>query len=1656
MTLRFTPEAPPAEAQGQEILRFNPEGTKDVPAGAVQNRAVKYDFALGEDSPGVPSIAAQLQSGNENNLTDILTQRKAIQWETQKQDLISRLLSSASPETSQQDLDFLMGMSAVDAEEVANANALYNRDRQSPNAILETEYGKKFMRTVVNNDKTSSFFKAEQENPEQANQYLDAFEWGAARNTVAAKLAEEADEAWKNESLGQKALDIGGTLVPVWSNYRLSNVVKQAPATSLIPGTNIQEQISYLHSLSPDEFAKQAKAAVDSIPNTLLRSQFAHALLKFGDSDAGVANLNTTLDVIDTATGVGALAKAGVKAGARAAARRAASVEDGPSQTLRGVLKGALKSSARSDVDLAEVAEKTGMFRESALLKMVKGAKDLADRIPAISNPRNWYDGGTNLAREVQERLQKRASNRALYIEQALESPTVARTSEQRVADVAEAALRDLEADVRPSGTILDLDNGKPVYTVEQQSIDALKAQQDEWIQRLKTAKETQNLPVIKAAEKTIKDIAAKISASTNPTNRGTDFVLNPAERNLANVNSITIKIGDKNGLLFDNQAIAERWKQDNLASYKDAVVVQHGNKYYVELTKDLPDQIDNFKHADVPLQDKAADGWLNALLGGFRSPAHSMGEASTQGRLVATHGREEFVQALQEILKPIGSLAKNQKKELEYMLKKNRDFVNDVTGERGRYFNSQLEFEDAFRNKFNKLPTEQQVDAYNAYIQANDLDWVVRSAGWYRDKVRAGIENFGLSFTFDGANVEGAAKTRTRVKFNVEGREVKDVPRDLKYRFNIAVVDEDNGSVNVFSNFTESLDNIASIDTKLANGYKVIQVADANLRVPNGRGMRGVAFVVIKDFTRERLSIEGPYKAGGHVVNRYSHYVKQGNVSTGSDGKKYYTGDTAVFSAPTAKVAKARAEAAETARQMLRANDPALDAFVSKHLGMSGDAYRKLFRPTKNRRGELVPGLDLEVPFVATRAGERTVGNARYAQLYGDQFVDTVNSPYNLYTEMDRTFSGERESGNIPVLVEEGGVKQVLDDGSLLDPLETLERAAQNMVDLRTKRDFILRSAQDWVADFAHLLKKPDERSITDPVSTMAQADYIEGISWQDRRNADLARRQIMTFAGSLNKEERWNETIAARLLDLAYEKGGARGMELMETWMIPYVTNPMKLPNMFRKMATHLKLGFGNPVQLFLQAQTTANIVAISPRNGLHAGAAYPAIRAALLSPTMLKGATSRAALVGWKADEFTEMMESMVRNGWHKIGGTHSVVDELAVPQMVRRNGKTAADASLFFFREGEKIPRTISWATAYLDWKRANPGKALDRAAEAYIIKRADALNNNMSSANNAMWQRGPVAIPSQFFAYNIRLMESYFGKTLTKTEKARLFATHAALYGVPVATGGAIAVAPVYDIVKQSLMERGIKYDDTGFEAVMEGIPSVILEAMGGPELDVGARYGTGGITVFRDWIRDEKGIGEIALGASGSVAVDVAASLAPAFKAVLGLATDSPDDTLYYTTPEMVVKTIQNISGVSNAIKLIWAANTGKWMSKYGRVVDNVETGDAFWMALTGANTQQINEMYIMKDIHKDFMDARRAASLQLNEMLAAAFRNREDGDDRQEALRKFRAIAVASGFDQNEITTLIRNALRNQSEPDQVRIERQFEEDLRKKGIKN
>jgi hypothetical protein len=420
----------------------------------------------------------------------------------------------------------------------------------------------------------------------------------------------------------------------------------------------------------------------------------------------------------------------------------------------------------------------------------------------------------------------------------------------------------------------------------------------------------------------------------------------------------------------------------------------------------------------------------------------------------------------------------------------------------------------------------------------------------------------------------------------------------------------------------------------------------------------------------------------------------------------------------------------------------------------------------------------------------------------------------------------------------------------------------------------------------------------------------------------------------------------------------------EVVANWVDAFATR--RPFDGIRGFAFDLKLGLFNASQLFIQSATMLSATALSPRNGLKGMlGAVPLVtyaRAGVSKEAVLDVFAKRGV---WKAagfesaDEFKDFARFMNESGMMDIGNHLNIND-------IGANAVTGAKAKIQNFRETarlffympEQLNRMTAGRIAWEELKGANVARNSAKFREQ-MIKLTDDYSFNMMNGSAAQFQRGFMSIPTQFWGYNVRMMDAMFGNRFTLNQKLRLGIASMLFAG----SAGVTGVDGVMEFIKQSNPRIAEGFTDpqgdaTMFEKIAGNVDRGIVDAFiyntVGADVNVGEKLGTGGwlTTLFKDLYGiseyGPKSAAEMLTGPTGSTLW----SASETFANVVKWAAAESGGEGYPITKDTINKLAMEISTWSNTSKAIMALNYGYYVSKSGAVTADLPTQTAFFLAL--------------------------------------------------------------------------------------------------------
>ena len=1007
------------------------------------------------------------------------------------------------------------------------------------------------------------------------------------------------------------------------------------------------------------------------------------------------------------------------------------------------------------------------------------------------------------------------------------------------------------------------------------------------------------------------------------------DMEIIPASADrVTNTAAVNVRFGKRDGTLFASEQSAQNFAKRYIGlKTNDFTIQQDGvGGFYVNINRPVTD-VGKFRDIQIPTELKSPDSLSAQFLKTMRSSDYLVSEPNVRARGATVHSQEFLAEYMQKITEPFRGKSKQWTTEMDNVFKSNRT--------NRKYYDTIEEFENNFSQINGKAPTEDQAAAYFAYVQLNDLDYLIRDADIVKQKRRLG----GEKISFKTFNQKGEPVLKT-----FDGIVKDDLPYNSATPYSVKIVKDGKVTSSAYGKSLASKQ--AEYNALKEQGYKIVLAPDEG------------TYYFVKDLQRDNIPLGTLNRVeGGHNEYRYGHFIKQGDIKTGDDGVARYKGDRSLFVTTTERQAREVAELFEKARVMAKNKDPRAAAFIEDNLPISWAEWNK-----KVRSGDI----DLEVPIMSTTHGQRTSALRDYNKDF-QNFTDTTNSEHNPFAGVGGRYTTERADTALDVLTSENGVVFRSDIEPMLDPLETLRTSTGNMLNVRTVNDYKAKSIQDWTQEFGHLIDAHPNVIKSNPMYFLRNPVYKAGVNEGQKTVAENVRKTILTLDNQSDDVssafQNWKEKVLSSVQ--ANLGDGWRGFVDDKV-----LVDAKDVQTFMRGAAFNMKLGMFNIKQLFLQSSTAVNVVAIAGTKGISGMRAMPVMRMALMSenPDVVRGLAKKfSKLSGWDKDEFVDMVSRFKQSGFATVSNDVAYLDDFR-PKTVGPGGKLGKVWSYHtsFFKEGELVARQAAYATAYREWKDANPGKAIDRFVEGKLLQRAKNLTTNMTRESNASWQRGWSSVGTQFMGYQARFMEQLWdgglfgeGRKLSKVEKARLTLGMSIMYGAPTAVGGA-TLFPVRDYIRDWMAEEGVVYDGQLLEATLDGIVPSIIEAMTGQDMNWSEAYGPNGLPVFSDILNQDASWYDLLLGASGGVLMDTGGAT---WKSLSDIANDGPNST-WPVFAQDLLEPLKNISTVASATKLYEAMNTRRYLSRKGTHLTNISLDEAITSAIFGVNPDRVSEAY--------------------------------------------------------------------------------------------
>jgi hypothetical protein len=1578
-----------------------------VPDEVADHRAEKYDYALGDTSPGKDQLKHQMITGGEDVEREHQRSLRAIDDQQNRLQLFKQYIAEAGPNA---DRDFAREIMTAPSEELANPYTLY-----------EKLYARKFMADLAVSDaeatdvdgtviQSSTYADAMEEDPEATQSIMDAAERVKANQEYFLKTSQDLNARWDQAGLGSTIANYAEMLlIPGRSWYNQQNAVEGAPGSSFLLGNNKEEQYAYLLSLPYEEMVEKLNLAVGEMEarNPLDAMEFVSGLVSFTGTDKFLSNAVAVSDLTLPLPVVGVVPATAYKASAKAVG--------GAVGRFASMAKGGLKASSGAVTKPVEVIAATGNIAKAAGMQAgielgIRVANagshqsfaDFSRNATSLMDPSSIAKDIGNLPREQAQRLVEIAEGSKENLLSAVFETNIQMT--RLTADEETEALGSLRALLNKqyghgSSVVIDIapvanadavlgnasmaritmgkvrEGGDPNAALAA-GLNKLRAER---AALSKAANEAQDAGEIAKRDKLFEQVDAK------------DAEIKSTEGRLkvADVKAqAKITIGTKDAELFDTAEAALR-ANEIYGIYKPDVV-EIGGKYALQYKAPLPETgIFNKDSKRLTTQNvKTPESIATGLLGSLRSSKDRVSKDMGARMDMALMGGQQLKHIADQELAPVGRLSTKEYDDLDRYMNWER-FAEGAGDVRGRFASTIGEFEKNYMNIHKELPSYKQQEAYWALRRINDLGYAVTNVGLLTDKSRLGLQ------LFDFGKTSG-------VRPSIEGK-LSSLDELFKGDNNVAItiIDDVNveDSKTYWKNYLGRVTNeetgeraptAAEIKALVDSGdYKIVQVSRTGRRrlqelYTKLADEASLDFVLTKKMTSSPLDLEQlPYRAGWHSEMDDGVFISQANIRRSKRRETpvtVYHGDTNAYHFVETKMAEKFLPSWEKARQLLKERKiNELKIFLNgpQGLGMKPKTFIKMFRTKNNPDAPF----DVNEPF-RLRYKNQSLEKQYKLSAENPNWIDASDNPYDLYRGgINLQWAGERQDMMYTAVQtgDNAAPAWKYKPARYIDAMDTTVRAAKTTMRNVYMNDFKKVAGERMVAEFGSLLDNSADELRANPFLAIVDPKWKTDVPAELKGKLAAAkanRAAYAEFLGIRSENTMAQDNIRAKLWQSLLAKKGEDGayatigtIDWLDGYMFGAISDPVKFAKGF---AFHQKMGFFNPVHLLLGAQTMAHVVGVAGlKNGAKGFEAAMLQRAAMLNPKHL-GFLAKKGAYGWTKEDLQESFDWAQRSGWYRVGKEISVLDDYIEPEMVSPGAmgaiKNAGDKMLWFFKEGDRITRMTAWNASYSEWRAANPGKAMTGADATAVLGRADLLSNNMTAASNAAWQKGVLSIPSQFWSYQVRLMEQFMGKRLTGKEKVRAMMTYSIIYGAPVATGAAVGFWPVHETVREYALMNGWD-ENAAYKALDGGLMNAATEFLTGEELGTSERLGPGGLPFIEDVWDGDTTIGEALVGVAGSTAAENFKAMYPFAYSLYAMFNP---DLEYKLTADDFYGLARTINTGNSIYNIMAAYNLVQAASKNGIPTDKLEGHEAWMAALGLGQPRRISDAYRILENEKE------------------------------------------------------------------------------------
>lgn len=1624
-----------------------------------QENALKYHYVLGENSPGYDQLLQSAKLGLDASVKDRIATLESLK----NQDIRHSLMSEVAKHTQGQKLSpatyqFVQGLAG---EQLRDPDYLYSK-----------AFAEKLLGTPYEKLDFEQAFKT----PEEVEEYNAAAD-GAAdviafRENVHQKLKKLEAKHTQRNVLSRTATHLE-RWIPFASYFNQRSTVPGSG--SLWLGENKLEQYRALNAMPLEQRIQAFNQAVDEVAkdNVVDAIDFAQGYLQFSTIDKRWSNLSPALDIIDVAP-FGLIGKGISKA--TGAAAKAGNVTKIPKSADKGLdIRNGLEVKVMKGEKNVTTLKKT-----SAQPEIISYPKKTTEAIVKASNPEN-----PNIVSDVlaaSGRGNEAAVIKAVKLQtiKSNDPPTTKAQADQvdsfvpSMYDPKEAAKSVIEGP-----NITKLTNRSAQYVndvlmkVERGLGEAIDMSAS-IVSRFATPDGLKH--GWRLAQEEFDKLYPAVSDAV------LDVRFRDADASFANAPFIETVFGRLDKTLFPNEVSASYAAQKLYHLLPNGYTVEQNGSGYQIAVKTFVDETKTPGRFLIDTTDPTPQSFWNTWTGYFRTSNDVLKNLDNEERKRITHTYSLIQSKVKDASGVITKVHRNPLRgkrfdavlyeSMHHKVPRQIQFRNRLTGQVetkttedvGLNY-SQVEFELKYQQSHGQNPSPLEIAAYETYKKLLDFDYIIRNFDLTRDKLRLGMQEW---MFFVKAVVDEAGTIDQRNTMFFDGKLLDDLPYNSPTETIVAVYDDADGFAHVDN--TRQLahawrDRIKQMVSE--EGYRIIQIANPDMKPLRSvlDSEEAVNFVVVKGPQTRPLGLQQiPKKEGGHRIPKWTMYLKaprvlkpvrkrkdkEGKVTSEELDQHFYDGDISLYGIHSEVKGREMLPHLHKARDLfIEGKKREFFQYVSKYIPRDPERFWKDFED------KVIP---TNTDYYLVQTGQGVNDTTEFKSVVQDRFpnfVDAVDSEFNLYRRINKKFAGQKN----PDLfswenVDNGENNPVIKmtSAKYIDPVPAMQESLSSLMRNRVFADHIHRSTESWVEEFKGLMKTPPEVLRANPLHFVHNPEWVDKPTnramFAAAQNSRRALIQLLGTKSDLRNNVDWAKN---KIIDSVYKHLGDKPSEFLSDAMLPTTNDPLAY---VRGAAFHLKLGLLNPVQIWTQSQTMFHMTAITG-NPIRAGqsfvgAAWFQMLRNTTNPKIIDHVATLASRSGFgsKAD-FIESYEALRKTGLWFVEGEHGWRNDTLDPQMFQGLIGRTLDKAAVFFKETERFVRLASWQIAYKEFKKANPGRGINENDLKKILARQDNLSVNMTTASASALQRGVFSPATQFLGYQMRIMDQVLGKRLTKAERARVIAMYSAVYGVPIG-GSAGVLAPWYGDIKTSAEQAGISVDEGAWQGFFNGALSYLTEAATGDEYNPAKRYGPGGFEILKTLIDDPSAASalEFVGGASYTVLSDAVRWAYPAITSLWSQVWMDETDAVPLETSDFV-DAFRSVSTVNNATKAYMAYYYQSYFTRDGSKITDMSEVDAFMTAVFGLTPQRVERMYQQLDQLKDRRsahDSLKAAYLKTKRQILRT----DDALERDRLTRRARILLKSGDLTTEEAGQWFRQGLQGQSD-----LVKKIDDEYREKFMK-